>query len=131
MRGKDRDRARGNVLRLADSKTGQEKTYRIDYSVASAAAPQMPITGFRVPLGSAVYSCTAIGFTDKRVEHWFPEGKAVVECVGIPGYPGSTSPRVAGLIRFAKAQAGQTKLQFVHGDVLRPRGFEKKLSANW
>jgi Zn-dependent peptidase ImmA (M78 family)/O-acetyl-ADP-ribose deacetylase (regulator of RNase III) len=110
-----------------DSKTGQEKTYRIDYSVASATAPQMPITGFRVPLGSAVYSCTAIGFTDKRVEHWFPEGKAVVECVGIPGYPGSTSPRVAGLIRFAKAQAGQTKLQFVHGDVLRPRGFENKI----
>jgi Zn-dependent peptidase ImmA (M78 family)/O-acetyl-ADP-ribose deacetylase (regulator of RNase III) len=110
-----------------DSKTGQEKTYRIDYSVASAVAPQMPITGFRVPLGSAVYSCTAIGFTDRRVEHWFSDRKALVECVGIPGYPGSTSPRVAGLIRFAKAQTGQTQLQFVHGDVLRPRGPEKKI----
>lgn len=31
------------------------------------------------------------------------------------------------MIRFAKAEASQTKLQFVHGDVLRPRGPEKKI----
>jgi O-acetyl-ADP-ribose deacetylase (regulator of RNase III) len=109
------------------SNSGEETAYRIDYAVTSASAPHVPISGFRVPKGSAVYSCSAIGFTDRGVEKWFNDKKVVIECVGIPGYPGSNSPRVAGLMRFTKAEMTTAKVNFVHGDVLRPRGTETKV----
>jgi hypothetical protein len=105
----------------------EEKTYRVDYAVSSASAPKVPISGFRIPKGSTVYSCAAIGFTTRGVETWFNEKKATIECVGIPGYPGSSSPRVAGLIRFAKAEMTRTKVNYVHGDVLKVQGSEPRV----
>jgi O-acetyl-ADP-ribose deacetylase (regulator of RNase III) len=110
-----------------DAAAAEERTYRVDYSVSSASAPNVPISGFRIPKGSAVYSCAAIGFTNRGVEKWFNEKKVTIECVGIPGYPGSSSPRVAGLIRFAKAEMRSAKVNFVHGDVLKAHGSETKV----
>lgn len=109
-----------------DSKTSEEKTYRVDYSVASASAPHVPISGFRVPTDSVVNSCAAIGFTNRGIEKWFDK-KLPIECVGIPGYPGSNSPRVAGLMRFAKTETTSAKVNFVHGDVLKAQGAETKI----
>jgi O-acetyl-ADP-ribose deacetylase (regulator of RNase III) len=110
-----------------DSTATEEKVYRVDYSVASASAPNVLISGFRIPKGSAVYTCTAIGFTSRGTEKWFSEKKVTIECVGIPGYPGSSSPRVAGLIRFAKAETTGARVNFVHGDVLKAAGPEPKV----
>ena len=96
--------------------------YRIDYTVASITAPGFSISGRTVPAGSAVYSCTAIGYTARGIENWFSRGAATIECVGIPGFPGSSLPRVAGLIRFAQELPIEEPIQVIHGDVLNPRG---------
>jgi O-acetyl-ADP-ribose deacetylase (regulator of RNase III) len=110
-----------------DPTATEERIYRVDYSVSSASAPNVPISGFRIPKGSAVYACAAIGFTSRGAEKWFNEKKVTIECVGIPGYPGSSSPRVAGLIRFAKAETTGARVNFVHGDVLKAEGPEPKV----
>ena len=98
------------------------KFYRIDYTVPSKTAPGVRLSGRTVPRNSAVYSCTAIGYTEKSTEEWFSEGKLGTECVGIPGYPGSRYPRVAGLIRFSDDRASEERIRYVHGNVLEPRG---------
>ena len=67
------------------SKTADEKTYRVDYSVTSASAPHVLASGFRVPKDSVVNSCAAIGFTNRGIEKWFNDKKVMIECVGIPG----------------------------------------------
>ena len=103
------------------------KSYRIDYTVQSKSAPAFRISGRAVPKGSAVYSCTAIGYSERRTENWFSHSGLTVECVGIPGYPGSRYPRVAGLIRFDASEATDEKIKFVHGDVLDSRGSETKI----
>jgi len=42
--------------------------------------------------------------------------------VGIPGFPGTVFPRIAGIIRFRSQDAEQDALDFVHGNVLNPTG---------
>jgi len=98
------------------------KSYRIDYTMPSKSAPSFPISGRAAPKGSAIYSCTAIGYTERKIEKWLSHDNLVVECVGIPAYPGSRYPRVAGLIRFDASEARPEKIKTVHGDVLDPRG---------
>lgn len=100
--------------------------YRIDYTISSRTAPGFPIRGQFVPAGSVVHSCTAIGYTDKKTEDWFSRKNVRVECVGIPAFLGATAPRVAGLIRFSKAES-HDPIKFVHGDVLDPGGSSKKV----
>lgn len=102
------------------------KLYRVDYSISSASAPQA-ISGFHVPENSVVHSCSAIGFTGRGTEKWLEGDTTAIECVGIPGYPGSSYPRVAGIIRFAKAEAPNARMNFVHGDVLAAHGSGTKV----
>lgn len=96
-------------------------SYRIDYAVSSPTAPELSLVGRRIPSNSAVYSCTAIGYTESAEETWPSGTRLLVECVGIPPYPGSYYPRVAGLIRFTKEHAVHSDLKIVHGNVLDPR----------
>jgi O-acetyl-ADP-ribose deacetylase (regulator of RNase III) len=103
------------------------RSYRVDYTVPSKSAPPFRISGRAVPVGSVVYSCTAIGYSDRSSEKWFSDSPLVVECVGIPGYPGSRYPRVAGLVRLNPAEARQGQIKYVHGDVFEPRGPENKI----
>jgi O-acetyl-ADP-ribose deacetylase (regulator of RNase III) len=100
--------------------------YHVDYSISSTTAPRLAMRGTLVPRGSAVYSCTAIGYTDKKVENWFSHEHVRVECVGIPAFFGSSAPRVAGIIRFGKHKRSDP-LKFVHGNVLDPQGSAKKV----
>jgi Zn-dependent peptidase ImmA (M78 family) len=111
---------------LATKADTEVPRYRIDYTISSRTAPKLPLRGRVVPQGSAVHSCTAIGYTDRKTEDWFSQKGVRLECVGIPSYLGSTAPRVAGLIRFGKDQ-GRDPLKFVHGNVLDPRGAAKKV----
>jgi Zn-dependent peptidase ImmA (M78 family) len=100
--------------------------YRVDYTTSSRTAPMLPMRGGLVPKGSAVHSCTAIGYTDRKSEDWFSHKGVRVECVGIPSYLGTMAPRVAGLIRFGKDHR-RDPLKFVHGNVLDPKGPSKKI----
>jgi len=102
-------------------------TYRIDYAVPSSTAPNLYLAGRVIPEGSAVYQCTAIGYSDHAVEDWFGYDGLTVECVGIPRYPGVEYPRVAGLIRFRSVAAGRQGMKLVHGDVLDPRVTGEKI----
>jgi O-acetyl-ADP-ribose deacetylase (regulator of RNase III) len=101
--------------------------YRIDYSVGSKSAPAVIGAGIFIPSDSIVYTCTAIGQTNHAAETWMAGKKLDVECVGIPGFPGTMFPRIAGIIRYRSQDAEQDGLDFVHGNVLKPVGVGTKV----
>jgi O-acetyl-ADP-ribose deacetylase (regulator of RNase III) len=117
------------VMFCASPVSGKEglKGYRVDYTVPSKTAPAFRLSGRTVRKGSAVYLCTAIGYTDRRTEKWGSYEGLTIECVGIPPFPGSRFPRVAGLIRFDVREARPGAIKTVHGDVLDPRGSGTKI----
>ena len=104
-----------------------ERHYRVDYFVPSVTTPPMSIVGRKVPVNSVIYRCTAIGYTDHAQEDWVDRQSHLVECVGIPGYPGSNLPRVAGLIRFTSTRDDTHPIRYVHGNALDPRGDDNRL----
>jgi Zn-dependent peptidase ImmA (M78 family)/O-acetyl-ADP-ribose deacetylase (regulator of RNase III) len=108
---------------------GEEKArrYRIDYAIPSPLAPSVPVEGITLPAGSAVHHCTAIGHTDRAFESWFAGTDTLIEFVGIPGYPGSRYPRVAGIVRFGSNQFGKSPIRYVHGNILEPLGNGPKI----
>lgn len=94
--------------------------YHIDYAVPSSSAPKLDVRELAVPVESVLRHCTAIGATSRGVEDWFAGVPALIECVGIPGYPGSMLPRVAGIVRHQQRQLDDF-LHYIHGSVLNPR----------
>jgi O-acetyl-ADP-ribose deacetylase (regulator of RNase III) len=107
--------------------TSKSIEYRIDYTVPSSTAPDLYMAGQMIPPGSAVYGCTAIGYSDNSVENWLGHDGLTIECVGIPRYPGSQHPRVAGLVRFQRDAATRQAMKVVLGDVLEPRAQGNKI----
>jgi O-acetyl-ADP-ribose deacetylase (regulator of RNase III) len=101
--------------------------YRIDYSVGSKSAPTVVSPGTPIPSGSVIYGCTAIGQTGHATESWIVERQLSVECVGIPGFPGASLPRIAGIARFRIQDAEQDTLHVVQGNVLAPGGSGPKV----
>jgi len=101
--------------------------YRIDYFVSSPTAPEVRLSGKSIPDQSVVRTCTAIGHTDKAIENWVTGSHTQIECVGLPPYPGSRYPRVAGLVRFDEAKGDRRPIRTVHGNVLEPRNGGAKI----
>ncbi len=95
--------------------------YAIDYYVGSPTAPQLSLQGTTIPDSSIVSRTTAIGHTDFASENWITGAPLRIECVGIPGFPGSAYPRVAGLVRFDHAEPDRRLIKFVHGNILQPK----------
>jgi hypothetical protein len=109
----------------------REGRYRIDYTIASHAwTPPVKVQAI-LPENTLVADCTAIGFTAKGNETWGTE-QVRLECVGIPPYPWSVFPRVAGVMIAPKTSANENapRIQFVVGDALEPRGKGPKLLAH-
>ena len=104
-----------------------DRSYRIDYYISSPTASRLRVRGARVPPDSVIHNCTAIGHTDSAVEDWFVGSPARMECVGIPGYPGSVYPRVAALVRFDQSILHLPPIRMLHGNILEPRGQGPKL----
>lgn len=104
-----------------------ERHYRVDYFVSSVTALTISIARRKIPADSVIHRCTAIGYTDSANEEWVDGNSHLVECVGIPGYPGSSLPRVAGLIRFESRRKDTHPIRYVHGNALDPRGDDKRL----
>ena len=109
------------------SKSHNERHYRVDYSVPSLTAPRISIIGDSVPADSVIHRCTAIGYTDHAKENWINDQSNQIECVGIPGYPGSDLPRVVGLIRFNSTRNDTHPIRYAHGSALDPRGNDNRL----
>lgn len=105
----------------------EERRYRVNYFVGSPTAPKVQISGIDVPTNSIVRSCTAIGYTDGAMESWVLGSPTQIDCVGIPAYPGGVYPRVAGLVRFDRAQVDLKPIRILHGNILEPRNGGQKI----
>ena len=105
----------------------EHRSYKIDYFVSSPIISRITVAQHRVPLDSIVHHCTAIGHTDSAIENWIIGTPTIIECVGIPGYPGSSYPRVIGLVRADQAIQSLHPIRVVHGDIFRPRGSGPKI----
>ncbi|HET7023583.1 MAG TPA: ImmA/IrrE family metallo-endopeptidase [Gemmatimonadales bacterium] len=103
----------------------EDSPYSIDYTIGSRAWTGGVRRGMALPKGSAVAGCTGIGFTAKADEDWGETvGECHVEAVGIPPYPGSSYPRVVGLLRPTEGKASKNieTIQYVRGDATHPQG---------
>ena len=103
------------------------RSYRVDYYVASPTASRVRMSRVRVPDDSVIRTCTAIGHTNRATEDWIVGSATEIECVGIPGYPGSVYPRVAAFVRFGKSSESVSPIRLLHGNVLEPRGSDPKI----
>lgn len=103
------------------------RTYRVDYFIHSATASRLDLLHLEIPDSSVVQRCTAIGHTDYAVENWITGSPTRVECVGVPGYPGTNYPRVLALVRFDQADQPVQPLRVLHGDIFNLRGSGAKL----
>ena len=106
---------------------GSKLKYRIDYSIGSKSASAVLAAGVIIPSDSIVYSCTAIGQTNRATESWISERELPIECVGIPGFVGTTYPRVVSIVRLSVQAAEPEVLNFVQGNVLSPIGTGPKI----
>lgn len=116
------------MVAFASAPAGHPAKYRLDYAISSrgwepaAAQPTLPER-------SLVGQCIAVGHTARGTETWAGVGPVELECVGIPGYPGSLLPRVACLVRRPGdvSTRARRSLSYLHGDVLSPRGSGARL----
>ena len=101
---------------------GHQGGYRVEYTIPSHSSTAVLNHGTVVSADSALAHCTGIGFTAMHEERWPAWDTAYrVECVGIPPYPGSRYPRVAGILRDSASARIPTMLEFVRGDATEPR----------
>lgn len=111
------------LVAFASPRDGGGRRYRVDYAVPSRGW-ELEYGGLVPPADTLMAECTAIGHTSHGTESWQPFGDVNLQCVGIPGYPGSSLPRVACIIRPCRPVPHDARhlLQHVHGDVLWPQG---------
>jgi uncharacterized protein DUF955 len=117
--------ARDPVAAFVAAPNGESSSdgYRIEY-VALPWPGLRARRGDALPLDSVVRECTAVGFTAKGMETWSSGQKpAEVQCVGIPPYPGSVLPRVAGLVLpHTPGLEPRPAIRYLVGDATEPRG---------
>lgn len=118
---------------------GRAGSYRLEYLIPSSSWTEE--THRRAVLGpeSIPAQCTGIGFTAVGEESWPGWGLPHrVECVGLPPYPGSHHPRVAGVVRADATNGTGPTFEIVKGDATLPRGrpaivahIVNNRTANW
>ena len=96
--------------------------YRVEYFIPSSSWTERSQIGTMLDANSVPAQCTAIGFTAVGDEQWPGWGQDYrVECVGLPPYPGSRHPRVAGIVLANGDSDGRPGLEVVRGDATLPR----------
>lgn len=106
--------------------------YRIDYTIPSKSWPLERIEGGTLKNSKVINQCTAIGFIASGVEK-IVEGKKglEIECVGLPPYPGSVHPRVAGFIRTDSGRSSSiNEIHYHKGDATNPGGTGNRIIAH-
>ena len=118
------------AARLQDGTEGP--VFRIDYIVPSRSWSLTIPRELRVTGSTVLSDCTAVGFTSRGTEKWnltLPE--FVLECVGIPPYPGDLYPRVIGILRLrAGIPIELPRIVEVRGDATQPRGSGPRVIAH-
>jgi O-acetyl-ADP-ribose deacetylase (regulator of RNase III) len=103
----------------------EKMSYVADYYIPSQAWSHGVPAARAIGVDTVLSECTAIGYTAHRIENWPVLRDALnVECVGLPPYPGSRFPRVAGFVRLAAGEASGLveRIQYLDGNALEPRG---------
>jgi O-acetyl-ADP-ribose deacetylase (regulator of RNase III) len=120
------------VFAAANDKDDRDAPYRIDYVINSSSATIDLRPGMKIPPGSVLSECTAIGFTAKRKEKWLTDlPEFDVECIGVPPYPSNTYPRVLGIIRTRRKSVSEpSAIRYLVGDATEPRGIGHKIIAH-
>jgi Zn-dependent peptidase ImmA (M78 family) len=102
--------------------------YRIDYLMGSRA--WTPSQGSKaLSEAKPLKECTAVGFTAKG-EITMGSTPVQLECVGIPPYPHTRYPRVAGLLRPLTEFPSAQRITYLHGDAAAPRGNGTRIIAH-
>ncbi len=105
--------------------------YRIDYTIQSRTwIGTLPPPGTRLLPTTLISQCAGIGYTAKGNEGDDIWGTVVhVESLGIPPYPGSDRPRVAGiLVPLSSSPSPKDQaITFLRGNALEPRGLGSKI----
>jgi hypothetical protein len=105
----------------------EEKLYTVDYAIGSRSWHGFRLGGLTPPRGSVLDQCSAIGFTAAHIEEWPNVGRVEIGCVGLPAFPGTIWPRVAGFMRPTQTKPSAPLLSHVHGDATQPRGTGPKI----
>lgn len=123
------------------SRKEPSQTYSIDYMRPSHRWKRRLSAGSILPPSSVVKNCTAIGYSDHRVEKWPGRiGEVRVECVGISPYQGRQTPRVMGIISSPEPHViAASPIRYVRGDATEPRSDGHRIithivndkTANW
>lgn len=104
---------------------------RVDYLIGSRAwAMGVGLRGMILPAETGVARCSAIGFTAKGTEAW--AGTPLrIEAVGIAPYPGSSLPRVVGLLQpdAESAEVARTAIEYLFGDATQPQAAGQRIIA--
>lgn len=109
-----------SVCLFAAARLGDEEGFRLDYLVGSRGWRDGIEAGDRLPVDSVLSQCTAVGFSDERVEQWGGHD-VLVQAVGIPPYPQHRFPRVVGLLQPAVDEGDRTQgLRYLRGDASQP-----------
>ncbi len=126
--------ARDTVAAFCASANAAEsgERYELEYVIPSGGWTLDLKGGVTLPCESVVTQCTGIGFTAKGTEKWQQTGpRWHIESVGIPPYPNSYKPRVAGIIRSgSRAKKGWGRIERRYGDALSPGGAGPKVIAH-
>lgn len=118
------------IFAAARSSDEDRSEYRLDYCIASNSSPIKMASGLRIPEETVLKECVAIGFTARGIERWGGT-EVVVECVGIPPFPGRVFPRVVGLLRPRDQNAIESSsITYLKGDITEPRGAGSRIVAH-
>ena len=100
----------------------ESRKSRVEYVIPSSSWTETAPRGAVLEAASVVSKCTGIGFTAAGNEIWPGWRRPYhVECIGLPPYPGSRYPRVAGVIRDRGTTHTRSLLEYVRGDATLPR----------
>jgi len=116
------------VCAFAAARSRDDRRFRLDYVFGSltwgTAVEPVAITG-----AEALARCSAVGSSAKE-EIGAGTERLQLECVGIPPYPHSRYPRIAGLLRPLVENDEAPRITYLHGNAVEAQGPEMKVIAH-
>ena len=95
--------------------------HQVDYTIQSKSWPHTDFRNKTIK-SDILDECTAIGYTVEGTETW-QQIKLDIGCVGLPPYPGTTYPRIAGILNsHSKGRLKKKHIRFHEGDASEPGG---------
>lgn len=106
--------------------------FRIEYSIASPLW-RLPALATTQLSGLAILEeCTAVGYTASNTQRWPGlKGLYLIQCVGMPPYPGARYPRIGGIVTpVRQPDKKPNQINYERGDATEPRDSGYRLIAH-